>query len=214
MPVKFHTMKSLRYPVNSTLLDGGFSYSEFVELTERLVQENRTTGANQSEEYLAYTRICLQRMIRWNKTSKVAEALELLLLQVNQPQVWLVITEAWCGDGAQSIPHLAKLADLNPLITIKIVLRDEHPDLMDAYLTNGNRSIPKLIAMTADLQQELFTWGPKPKYLLDLHAAFKQNSEGRSYSDFLEEVHLWYAKNKQKDLESEIYPLISSTLIP
>jgi hypothetical protein len=207
-------MKSLRYPVNSTLLDGGFSYSEFVELTERLVQENRTTGANQSEEYLAYTRICLQRMIRWNKTSKVSEALEQLLLQVNQPQVWLVITEAWCGDGAQSIPHLAKLADLNPLITIKIVLRDEHPDLMDAYLTNGNRSIPKLIAMTADLQQELFTWGPKPKYLLDLHAAFKQNSEGRSYSDFLEEVHLWYAKNKQKDLESEIYPLIFSTLIP
>ena len=207
-------MKSLCYPVNSTLLDGGFSYSEFVELTERLVQENRTTGANQSEEYLAYTRICLQRMIRWNKTSKVSEALEQLLFQVNQPQVWLVITEAWCGDGAQSIPHLAKLADLNPLITIKIVLRDEHPDLMDAYLTKGNRSIPKLLAMTADLQQELFTWGPKPKYLLDLHAAFKQNSEGRSYSDFLEEVHLWYAKNKQKDLESEIYPLISSTLIP
>jgi len=207
-------MKSLRYPVNSTLLDGGFSYSEFVDLTERLVQENRTTGANQSEEYLAYTRICLQRMIRWNKTSKVSEALELLLLQVNQPQVWLVITEAWCGDGAQSIPHLAKLADLNPLITLKIIFRDEHPDLMDAYLTNGNRSIPKLVAMTADLQQELFTWGPKPNYLLDLHAAFKQNSEGRSYLDFLEEVHLWYAKNKQKDLESEIYPLISSTLIP
>ena len=207
-------MKSLRYPVNSTLLDGGFSYSEFVELTERLVQENRTTGANQSEEYLAYTRICLQRMVRWNKTSKVSEKLELLVKKVNQPQVWLVITEAWCGDGAQSIPHLAKLADLTPLITLKIIFRDEHPDLMDAYLTNGNRSIPKLVAMTADLQQELFTWGPKPKYLLDLHAAFKQNSEGRSYSDFLEEVHLWYAKNKQKDLESEIYPLISSTLIP
>ena len=207
-------MKSLRYPVNSTLLDGGFSYSEFVELTERLVQENRTTGANQSEEYLAYTRICLQRMIRWNKTSKVSEKLELLVKKVNQPQVWLVITEAWCGDGAQSIPHLAKLADLSPLITLKLIFRDEHPDLMDAYLTNGNRSIPKLVAMTADLQQELFTWGPKPKYLLDLHAAFKKNSEGRSYSDFLEEVHLWYAKNKQKDLESEIYPLISSTLIP
>jgi len=207
-------MKSLRYPITSELLEGGFSYPQFVEFTEQLVQENRTTGANQSEEYLAYTRICLQRMIRWNKTSKVSEELALLIPQVDQPQVWLVITEAWCGDGAQSIPHLAKLADLNPLITFKIVLRDEHPDLMDAYLTNGNRSIPKLVAMTADLQQELFTWGPKPKYLLDLHAAFKQNSEGRSYSDFLEEVHLWYAKNKQKDLESEIYPLISSTLIP
>ena len=207
-------MKSLRYPITTELLEGGFSYPQFVEFTEQLVQENRTTGANQSEEYLAYTRICLQRMIRWNKTSKVSEELALLIPQVDQPQVWLLITEAWCGDGAQSIPHLAKLADLNPNITLKIVLRDEHPDLIDAYLTNGNRSIPKLVAMTADLQQELFTWGPKPKYLLDLHAAFKQNSEGRSYSDFLDEVHLWYAKNKQKELESEIYPLISSTLIP
>ena len=207
-------MKSLRYPITSELLEGGFSYPQFVEFTEQLVQENRTTGANQSEEYLAYTRICLQRMIRWNKTSKVSEELALLIPQVDQPQVWLMITEAWCGDGAQSIPHLAKLADLNPNITLKIVLRDEHPDLIDAYLTNGNRSIPKLVAMTADLQQELFTWGPKPKYLLDLHAAFKQNSEGRSYSDFLDEIHLWYAKNKQKELESEIYPLISSTLIP
>lgn len=207
-------MKSLRYPITSELLAGGFSYLQFVEFTEQLIQENRTTGANQSEEYLAYTRMSLQRMVRWNKTSKVSEALEQLLLQVNQPQVWLVITEAWCGDGAQSIPHLAKLADLNPLITLKIMFRDEHPELMDAYLTNGNRSIPKLVAMTADLKQELFTWGPKPNYLLDLHAAFRQNPEGRSYSDFLEEVHLWYAKNKQKDLESEIYSLISSTLNP
>jgi hypothetical protein len=207
-------MKSLRYPITSELLAGGFSYPEFVEFTEQLLQENRTTGANQSEEYLAYTRMSLQRMVRWNKTSKVSEKLEQLIRTINQPQVWLVITEAWCGDGAQSIPHLAKLADLNPLITLKIVLRDEHPDLMDAYLTNGNRSIPKLVAVTADLQQELFTWGPKPKYLLDRHAAFKRNSGGLTYPEFLEEIHLWYAKNKQKDLESEIYPLISSTLIP
>ena len=207
-------MKSLRYPITPELLAGGFSYSQFVEFTEQLVLENRTSGANQSEDYLSYTRMCLQRMVRWNKTSKVSEELKQLLLQVNQSQVWLIITEAWCGDGAQSIPYLAKLADLNPLIMLKIVLRDEHPDLMDAYLTNGARSIPKLVAMTADLQVELFTWGPKPKYLRDRHAAFKQNSEGLTYPEFLEEIHLWYAKNKHKDLESEIYPLISSTLIP
>ena len=207
-------MKSLSYPIRSALVDGGVSYPEFVQFTEQLIQENRTTGPNQSEEYLSYTQICLQRILRWNKTSKVSDELARLMGRVNRPQVWLLITEAWCGDGAQSIPHLAKLAELSPKITLKIVIRDEHPDLMDAYLTNGNRSIPKLISVTADLQQELFTWGPKPKYLIDRYAAFKQNSEGRSYSDFLEEVHLWYAKNKQKDLEAEIYPLISSTLIP
>jgi hypothetical protein len=207
-------MKSLSYPITSDLLDGGFTYPEFVQFTEQLVQENRTTGANQSEEYLGYTRLNLKRMGRWNKTSKVSASLEQLMRTINRPQVWLLITEAWCGDGAQSIPHLAKLAALNSIISLKIVLRDEHPELMDAYLSNGNRSIPKLIAITTDLQQELFTWGPKPQYLLDCHAAFKQNPGGLSYLEFKEKIHLWYAKNKQKDLESEIYPLISSTLIP
>ncbi len=206
-------MKSLSYPISSALVAGGFTYPEFVLFTEKLVQENRTTGANQSEEYLGYTRLNLQRMGRWNKTSKVSASLEQLMGKVNRPQVWLLITEAWCGDGAQSIPHLAKIAALNPLISLKIILRDEHPELMDAYLTNGARSIPKLIAITADLQQELFIWGPKPQYLLDCHAAYKQNPGDLSYQEFKKQVHLWYAKNKQKDLETEIYPLISSTLI-
>lgn len=207
-------MKSLRYPITSALVDRGFTYPEFVQFTEQLVKENRTTGPNQCEEYLAYTRMCLQRMVRWNKTSQVSEDLVQLMRRINRPQVWLLITEAWCGDGAQSIPHLAKLADLNSNIMFKIVLRDEHPDLMDAYLTDGNRSIPKLIAITKDLRQELFSWGPKPKYLMDRLTAFKQNPKELSYADFLKDAHLWYAKNKQKDLETEIYPLISSTLIP
>ena len=206
-------MKSLSYPISSALVAGGFTYPEFVLFTEKLVRENRTTGANQSEEYLGYTRLNLQRMGRWNKMSKVSASLEQLMGKVNRPQVWLLITEAWCGDGAQSIPHLAKIAALNPLISLKIILRDEHPELMDAYLTNGARSIPKLIAITADLQQELFIWGPKPQYLLDCHAAYKQNPGDLSYQEFKKQVHLWYAKNKQKDLETEIYPLISSTLI-
>ena len=206
-------MKTLNSPINASLVEGGFSYPEFVRFTEALIKENRTSGLNQSEEYLGYTRMSLQRMLRWDKTSRVSDALEQLMQKVNRPQVWLLITEAWCGDGAQSIPHLSKIAALNPLISFKIVLREEHPELMDAYLTNGNRSIPKLIAITSDFQYELFTWGPKPRYLMDRHAAFKENPSGLSYADFQQEAHLWYAKNKQKDLETEIFTLISSTLI-
>ena len=55
-------MKSLSFPITSALVDGGFTYPEFVQFTEKLVGENRTTGANQSEEYLGYTRLNLQRM--------------------------------------------------------------------------------------------------------------------------------------------------------
>ncbi|MBS4070066.1 MAG: thioredoxin family protein [Algoriphagus sp.] len=206
-------MKFLSHPVTDQVIENGFSYSEFVEFTEKLVEEKRTTGANQSEAYLDYTRMCLQRMNRWNKTAKVSAKMTHLMESIQESQIWLIITEAWCGDGAQSIPYLAKLAELNPKIKLRIIMRDEYPEIMDAYLTNGARSIPKLVAFTEDLKVELFTWGPKPLYLMNRHKEYKHDSKGLSYSGFLEEIHLWYAKNKNQDLEAELFPLIQASLL-
>ena len=206
-------MEFLSHPVTEQVIEKGFSYLEFVEFTEKLVEEKRTTGANQSEAYLDYTRMCLQRMNRWNKTAKVSAKMVSLIESIREPQIWLLITEAWCGDGAQSIPYLAKLAELNSKIKLRIIMRDEYPEIMDAYLTNGARSIPKLIAFTGDLKVELFTWGPKPLYLMNRHKEYKHDSKGLSYAGFLEEIHLWYAKNKNHDLESELFPLIQASLL-
>jgi hypothetical protein len=152
-------------------------------------------------------------MNRWDKTLKISPEMADLVRSISESQVWTVITEAWCGDGAQSIPYLAALAALNPNIELKIIMWDEYPEVMDAYLTNGARSIPKLVAMTADLSCELFTWGPKPKYLIDRQKAYKHDTQGLSYQDYLAEVYLWYTKNKNQDLELELFPLIQSTLI-
>jgi hypothetical protein len=206
-------MEFLSYPLTQKVIDQAFTYPQFVEFTNQLVVENRTTGSNQSEAYLDYTRMCLQRMRRWDKTAKVSLEMEGLIRSISEAQVWLVITEAWCGDGSQSIPYLAKLAGLNPLIDLKIIMRDEYPDIMDAYLTNGARSIPKLVAFTKDLKVELFTWGPKPEYLVYRHKEYKHDSQGKSYKEFLEEIHLWYARNKNQDLEIELFPLIQSTFV-
>mgnify|MGYP006165894949 CR=1 FL=1 len=206
-------MEFLSRPVTEQVIQKGFSYSEFVEFTEKLVEEKSTTGANQSEAYLDYTRMCLQRMNRWNKTAKVSAKMTHLMESIQESQIWLIITEAWCGDGAQSIPYLAKLVELNPKIKLRIIMRDEYPEIMDAYLTNGARSIPKLVAFSEDLKVELFTWGPKPLYLMNRHKEYKHDSKGLSYSGFLEEIHLWYAKNKNQDLEVELFPLIQASLL-
>lgn len=206
-------MEHVLGPITHEVIKKGLSYQEFRKLTERLVIEGKTTGSNQSEAYLEYTRLNHQRMNRWDKTLKISPEIAKLVESITEPQVWIVITEAWCGDGAQSIPYIAKLASLNALIDFRIVMRDEYPEVMDAYLTNGARSIPKLVAMTADLSCELFTWGPKPHYLIAKHKAYKHDSQGLSYQDYAAEVHLWYAKNKNQDLENELYPLIKSTLI-
>lgn len=206
-------MEFLSHPVTHEVIEKGLPYSEFVQFTQQLVEEKRTTGANQSEAYLEYTRMCLQRMNRWNKTAKVSAKMTQLMESIQEPQIWLVITEAWCGDGAQSIPYLAKLAGLNPKIKLRIIMRDEYPEIMDAYLTNGARSIPKLVAFTEDLKVELFTWGPKPLYLMNRQKEYKHDPKGLSYSGFLEEIHLWYAKNKNQDLEAELFPLIQASLL-
>lgn len=206
-------MEHVLGPITHEIVKKGLSYPEFRDLTERLVAEGKTTGANQSEAYLEYTRLNHHRMKRWDKTLKISPEMVHLIQSIAESQAWIVITEAWCGDGAQSIPYLAALADLNPAIDFRIIMRDEYPEVMDAYLTNGARSIPKLVAMTADLACELFTWGSKPQYLIARQREYKHDPQGLSYQDYLAEVHLWYVKNKNRDMEQELFLLIQNSLI-
>ena len=51
-----------------------------------------------------------------------------------------------------------------PGLELRIVLRDEHPEVMDRYLTNGSRSIPIVIALDEEFR-ELGHWGPRPREL-------------------------------------------------
>ncbi|MBC6367355.1 thioredoxin family protein [Algoriphagus sp. AK58] len=195
------------------LINHAMTYGAYRELIDKLLLENKTTGSNHSEAYLDYTRMNVQRMARWDKTAKVSDTMRDAVEAITEDQIWLVITEAWCGDAAQNIPYIVKLADLSSRIQLRFILRDEHPEVMDDYLTHGTRSIPKMVAMTADLTCELFTWGPRPASAHELVLEYKRDSKGKSYKEFSETLHLWYARNKNQELESELLPLIQSTVI-
>ena len=198
--------------ISSELIDLAQTYSEYREMIDQLLAENKTTGINHSESYLGYTKMNVQRMNRWDKTAKISPELEKVVRSIASPQIWLVITEAWCGDAAQSIPLMAKLAELNPLIELKFVLRDENPTLMDAYLTEGARSIPILIGLTGDLSKELFVWGPRPEFLQNRLKAYKLDPQNITSKEFADGTHLWYARDKNKTMSEEFIPLIASTL--
>lgn len=198
--------------ITPELIASAQNYSEYREMIYGLLAEEKTTGTNHSESYLNYTRMNVQRMNRWDKTAKISPDLEKIVTSISSPQVWLVITEAWCGDAAQSLPFIAKLAELNPLIKLKFVLRDENPALMDAYLTEGARSIPILIGLDEDLGKELFVWGPRPEYLQNRLKAYKLDPQNITPKEFADGTHLWYARDKNQSLEKELAPLISSTL--
>ena len=78
---------------------------------------------------------------------------------------------------------------------------------MDAYLTKGSRSIPKLIALNADRNKELFTWGPRPKNFQASVMEHKYNPV-ESDDDFNNRLHKLYTEDKTISLQLEIESLL------
>ncbi len=188
-------------------LDKAITYPQYRDLIDKLLAEGKTTGENHSEDYIAYTRLNLTRMERLDKTVALNDDLLLTLKELKRKQTWLVITEAWCGDAAQNLPILNLMALQNPNIEFKLVLRDENLELMDQYLTNGGRSIPKLIILDTETHKELAIWGPRPAGAQALLAEHKANP-AESHADFAKKVQLWYAQDKNLSTQHELLALL------
>ncbi len=191
-----------------------FNYNQFLNLAESLASQGKTTGSNQSAALTSFTQLNVKRMQRIGKTGRIEPDLVNLLSGDIEKQHWLVITEGWCGDSAQSLPVIQKIASAsNGNISLNIILRDQSLELMAQYLTAGTRSIPKLIALD-DLGNELFTWGPRPEPAQKMLAAWKQKPSGRSWDDFEKDLHTWYALDKGLTLQREFLGILSSISDP
>jgi hypothetical protein len=190
-------------------LDKSLSYPQYRALIDTLLVDGKTTGTNHSADFINYTQLNVIRMERLDKTVALSADLLRTLQRLKRKQIWLVITEAWCGDAAQNLPILHLIAAQTPNIELHLVLRDEHLELMDQYLTNGSRSIPKLIMLDAETLTELATWGPRPAGAQELLAAHKANPT-ESHADFVKNVQLWYAKDKTLSTQHELLALLKS----
>ncbi|MDR9398588.1 MAG: thioredoxin family protein [Salibacter sp.] len=192
-------------PFGSEYFENAYTFKAYNDLIESLLEENKTTGLNQSEAMINYTQMNQKRMKRWFKTLKLSEEIKGLNID-GQNQKWLIITEGWCGDAAHNIPAIELIArELG--IETRYVLRDENPEIIDAYLTNGGRAIPKLIAVDSDYN-ELFTWGPRPKECQELYLSLKEN--GSDWNVILEKVQRWYNTNKSEMLQQEFIQLLKA----
>lgn len=189
-------------PINQYLATA-ISYPQYRDLIDKLLTEGKTTGQGHPESFVEYTRLNVTRMERLDKTVALTNDLLNLLNGLKRRYIWLVITEAWCGDAAQNLPVLHLMAKQAPNIDLKLVLRDENPELMDEYLTNGSRSIPKLIILDAETLQELGTWGPRPAATLPLLKAYKADPN-KTHEEFAKEIQLWYAKDRTLSTQHEI----------
>jgi hypothetical protein len=106
----------------------------------------------------------------------------------------LVISEDWCGDASNTVPVMARMAEVMPNIQIRVVKRDENAELMDAFLTNGSRSIPLALVLRSDFTVA-GTWGPRPAELQEFVLREKKAAL-RPSDEIYRDVRRWYAKDR------------------
>ncbi|AZJ33366.1 MULTISPECIES: thioredoxin family protein [Tenacibaculum] len=187
-------------------LEKAFSYSEYRDLVSDLIAQGKSTGPNQSDDLLNYSKLNDKRMKRLDKTVKLTEETLAKIKDVKEPQTWLVLTEGWCGDAAQNLPVINKIAEENPNINLKLVLRDENLELMDEFLTNGGRSIPKLIALNKE-NEVINTWGPRPTEATKMVVDYKEK-HGSLDADFKTDLQVWYNKNKGENTQEDLISML------
>lgn len=193
-------------------LENSFSYKTYREYVSKLIQEGKSTGHTQTEDLLRYSELNESRLKRLDKTIKVVPEVESQIENLSKKYIWLAIAEGWCGDAAQIVPIINKMAEVSDLIDLQIVLRDDNDELMSEFLTNGGKAIPKLIIIDAETNEVIADWGPRPegakKLIIDYKAANGVVDEPAKI-----ELQKWYLNDKGITTQNEIMALIAKEVL-
>ena len=188
-------------------LEKAMGYNDYRSLMATLALEGKSTGKNQNEELANYTLLNERRMKRLDKTIKVDADTETKIKDFDKKVTWLVLTESWCGDAAQTIPVMNKLAVLNDHISLKLLLRDENVELMQRFLSNGAMAIPKLIAVDGDTTEVIGEWGSRPTAAAKMVMEEKANF-GRLRPEFKQTLQQWYNKDKGQNTIKDLLSML------
>ncbi|WP_088005755.1 thioredoxin family protein [Indiicoccus explosivorum] len=174
------------------------------------------------EEALPLENYMAQMEVHQEKSYKVYENFKLpeddaffALLREKRPHV-LAITEDWCGDAMVNNPILRKVAEKGDF-EVRCVYRDQNLELMDRYLTNGGRSIPKYIFLSPE-GEVLGTWGPRAPEIQQFVTEERAKLPGKEDPQFEAQQNIFYSDLTQRFAESEtfwgyVYQDLRNTLI-
>ena len=188
-------------------LQKSYSYTQYRKIIVDLLLEKKSTGDIQSEDLTHYSSLNDIRMNRLDKTITITDENKQKLQALQKEYIWLVISEGWCGDAAQLLPIFNKMAQCSEKIQLSIVLRDENPQLMDLFLTDGARSIPKLIIIDKATIEVIADFGPRPAAATALVKNYKQLM-GVIDEKVKTDLQLWYLKDKGLSTQNEVLVLL------
>jgi hypothetical protein len=117
----------------------------------------------------------------------------------------LVLNEDWCGDAVNTIPYLARLAELSQQLDLRVIGRDANPDLMDAHLSStGARAIPVVLALDASFVERGW-WGSRPG---ELQRWVMEEGLGLEKQERYRYVRTWYARDRGRSTLDEVLTLM------
>ena len=177
---------------------------------EEILDGSNNSYPYDSDDYVNYVKLNQSRMKRWNKRGQILPELEATIQQIDQPLNWVLITEPWCGDAAHSHAFITKLVELNPKINLSVQNRDAEGSEIEQYLTNGGKSIPKLIVRDQE-GNDLFDWGPRPKEAQEMVMNLKDD-DSMSMEDKKIVVQKWYNNDKGVSIQEELHALLQTII--
>lgn len=178
------------------------SYPTYRKMVSDLLEKGKSTGPNQSADLLNYSTLNDARMNRLDKKTTLTDATISALKNTKKTQTWLLITEGWCGDAAQIGPVINKMSLESDKVDLKVVLRDKNEELMNQFLTNGSKSIPKLVVLDKN-NEVISSWGPRPSVATKMVNDYKEKHGGLD-ANFKKELQVWYNKNKGENIQEDV----------
>ena len=182
------------------------NFIAYQQVFQQILNDPNPPSPYDDPHYINYAKLNWSRQQRWLKTGMLNEVLTSLIESLKEEQFWTIITEPWCGDAAHILPFLHRLSELNPLIKVDYQLRDTEPFLIEHYLTNGSKSIPKFIIADHE-NNELAVWGPRPvgcqllyNQLLQDHVEMEQKKIA---------LQQWYNDDKGVSLQKELIAIFT-----
>jgi hypothetical protein len=138
----------------------------------------------------------------------------ILKIKSFKPVKILMITEPWCSDSLALLPIVRRISEINGQWNIKICRRDDNPELMDQFLTNGMRAIPVFLFMNEKFEL-LFRWGPRPDEAVRIYEKYRnQIKEGKiDKQEVMKKIRIFYAKDCGKTSLNELMKLTEQFLI-
>lgn len=195
------------YSFNKEILDQALSQEQFVAYAQEMISTSNKIEPYTQQAYVDYTKVNIDRMQKIIRNFQLDKKLYNLLSEGVNDWTWVLISEPWCGDGSfiQPVLYAMSVAGAGN-IDFKILLRDQHTDVMNEYLTNGGMAIPKMVCLDKNLN-ELGTWGPRPQALQTEFTEWKKE-EGFDFNTKIKKLNRWYIKDKGVHLQNEMINLV------